>query len=232
MSIFGSPTTSFVNVFSSGAGTLDSAALNTSIGDLLAACVFGSSLVLGTTISITDTAGNTYTARALQYDTTTNMGFKWFYCVATAAHASNVVHASFSAGFIVALGVCKFPITGGTPVFDVDTSPPQSNTSGTNPAVSPTFNPTGTDELILATLSDGGSEPTFTAGTGYTLVSSAGLSFARERMEYGVFASPGSGVHASFPFTGGGVANAVTAIAFKNSAGGGAAARPVVCIMQ
>jgi len=231
MSIFGSPATSFTSVFSGGAGTLASSALNTAIGDFIVACVFGSGLTGGTTISLADLAGNTYTARPFLPDAGGGQGFRWFYCIATAAHASNVITATFSAGTVVALGICKFPITGGTPAFDVDTGI-QLNTNVTNPAVSPAFNATGADEVILAVLADGGTEPTFTAGTGYTLVNSSGLSFPRQRMEYGVFASPGSGVSASFPFTGSGVANSVTAIAFKAAGGGGAAAAPVVCIMQ
>jgi hypothetical protein len=220
MSIFGSPFTDFTSVFSSGPGTLQqSAAMNTAIGDFIVVCVFGSALVPGTTITLADLAGNTYTARALQYESSGGQGFKWFYCIAAHAHATNKITATFSAGFIVAMAVAKFPITAGTPVFDVE-STIQNNSNVTNPAISPSISPTGADEIILATLADGGSEPTFTAGSGYTLVSSAGLAFPRQRFEYGIFVSPGAG-SASFPFTGSGVTNDMMAIAFKASGGGG-----------
>lgn len=228
MSIFGTPQTSLKNAFASGGGSVSSDPINTAIGDLLVACVFGSGLT-GASIGVTDTAGNLFAPRTLTVDGSSGQGFQFFWCIATHASASNVVTGAFSAGFIDALGVLDFPISGGTPSFDTDTAF-GANVSVTN-LVSPNFNIGGADELIIAAESDSGSEPTITAGTGYTLVSAASLSFARQNMVWGLFSGPTSGVAASL-IASSAFSCDVAAIAFNSGGGGGAAAQPVVCVMQ
>lgn len=232
MSIFGTPATSLKNVFG-GSGTVSSDAINTSVGDLIIACFFGSTS--GGTPAVSpfgDTAGNTYHAETLQLDGSSAQFSQWFWTIATNASASNVLSGGYVNGFVVAIGVLDIPLSGGTPTRDTLTAMLVNSTT-TTPA-SPSFNTTGTDEFIAAVEADAGSEPTITAGTGYTLVNPSGLTFPRANMEYGQFSSgPSLGITAGFNGSSA-FSCSISAIAFK--AGGGppppSSGAPVVVIMQ
>jgi hypothetical protein len=182
----------------------------TAVGDLIVACLFGQGTG-GSTTTVADTAGNTYTALPQQNDAVSGQAFQWFYSIAAHAAPSNTVTAAFTAGFITAFLAMGFPVSS-VPVFDTSTAA-RTNDSFVK---SPSFAVFGIDELIIAAESDvyGTTETAFTAGAGYTLLPVSGLAYAHNQVQYGVFSSPSSPTASAFTAPGMG-AGAVAAVAFR-----------------
>src|SRR5271170_4389737 len=121
MSIFGSPATDFSQSFNNASP--NSNAINTSVGDLIIVCALGQGIAISPA-ACTDSAGNgTYTALTAYYDATTSAVVQWFYIVATAASASNVITVNYSSNHpsLAGLAVWDVPCTG-APSFDVSTA--------------------------------------------------------------------------------------------------------------
>jgi hypothetical protein len=201
MSIFGTPVAGGTGSYG---GSTASGTFNTGVGDLLVACVLATYSSWGSLDpTITDTAGNTWTALRTSF---VGAQLKWFYSVATHASASNTITAhenGTGTGSAIFYGYYwDFPMTG-TPYFDTATSLGSATTS--SPAVCPSLFTTGADELIIVIDSDSSRGSTFMAETSplaFTLDTTIGGGYPGGLGGmHGVFVSPGTVVPA-FPFSG------------------------------
>ena len=116
--------------------------------------------ILGTT-TVTDTAGNTYTALT-RYSDGANDAFQWFYAKNITGHASNVVTCNFSTASSY-VAVIAFQVSGAS-----TTSPLQSETGALHSAsttwTSPTFSTTGAYSIVFFGASIYNVGVTWTAG--------------------------------------------------------------------
>lgn len=195
MSIFGTPSKGSGDHISS-ATSQAATAVNTQSGDLLVAVVVWSSNIQGTA-SMSDTAGNSFTAGGIQ--TQSHQYEQFFYKIGATANASNIVTVSVSGSSGMAymsIYVWSIPVSGGTAVFDVEAGGTSSGLSNT--PVTASFNTSGTDEIVLVASGNDFSGITYTAGTGYTLDSSGYAADKLAGSEHQLFSSAQTGITAGF----------------------------------
>ena len=187
MSIFGTVKTGSGQ--GSSANTCASSAVNVTTGDLVivgVGCSDG-----GTINSVTDTAGNTYTALT-QRSGVFGVPMRFFYKLAATANAANVCTAHFSlVNSNSIIFVWAIPLSGGTALYDTD-----ADTDGLSDATSATFNTAGSDEFVAAYVYDQNGGGGYGAGSGYTLDSASFGTFGGA--EHKVFASTQTGIAATF----------------------------------
>jgi lysophospholipase L1-like esterase len=207
MSIFGTPQTQTNG--SSSAVTSIAVTMNTASGDLILVAGNGS-----TTLSVTDTIGNTYTQ--INQVALSGRNFGLFYCFSSGANASNVVtfHQSVSASAI-SMFVWDIPLSGGA-VLDTQTSFTTTNTAVT--ITSPAFNTTGIDEIVLAAARPTGTRSA-TNQVGWTLDAAAFGGSQSGGAQHILFTSAQNSITSSMTWnsttTGG---SAIVVAAFKSSA--------------
>lgn len=156
-SVFGSAT---FMVTSGTPGTTSS--FNTNVGDLIYvdAAGFGSQ-----TMSVTDSAGNTYSPVSAQLLTSGGIEVGGFYTIATIPSATNVVSVA-STGTLRQCGVLYVPVAnGGTIVFDAGNSTTFSSSTSSFQSTAVTTG--GFDELIVLSMANDGAS-TATGPAGYT----------------------------------------------------------------
>lgn len=228
MSIFGTPAVqnAFVGF---GASPSLSVTMNTALGDLICVAFMSGSAGF---VSVTDTIGNTY-VQAGSVLTSPFQGFKlrFFYCLSSVgANASNAIQVLFSSNSLINMVVWDVPISGGTASFDTTAT---VTGNPINPVTSASFSTVGSDEIVIAAcMSDNTSGVTFSAGSGYSLdASTTTNSFDRMGAQHITYSSPQTGITSSITPSAA-VDAAYRAVAFNAVVSGGAAAEPVVCIMQ
>lgn len=199
MSVFRTPTKASGGHAPGSSSTAVASALSTSSGDLIVAVCVGSQGI-GTTVSFSDTIGNSYVVIGSP-SVSGNAGSAGSifigYCLSSkASNVANVVTATFGAtqASFSWIYVWDVPISGGTAAFDVSNLT-KSSASGNTPT-SGSFSTTGEDELVLVAAGNDFTGITYTAGSGYTLDSSgfvSGVGGAERQL----FTSPQSGITAS-----------------------------------
>src|SRR6266576_228690 len=204
MSIFGTPQVKFKDTV----GTSVNTTFNTALGDLIVVGCCGFTI----TASVSDSAGNSYTAQTLRTGGSRRM--QWFWTIATHASATNTVTATFNSNGGVANAAFWDFQTSGTPSFDTDTDSHQNTSS---PVASPSFNTAAGDELILALCGQDSGYSDFVAGSGYTLGPlQSDLSFNRAAAEYGIFSNgPSTSITAGFTYPDSSTTTDTFAICFK-----------------
>lgn len=176
--------------------TLDSSAINVSTGNALA--VFVGYFAAATTVTATDTAGNTFTG-GTSCDEDGNEHGVWLWAANTIANASDVVTAHFA----TARGhkeITVYQFSGAS------TSAPKDfngacavNGASVPTATSAAFTTTAANEMLLAGVQGGINSNTFTAGPGYTLGAAIG-GVAAGRTEFKSVNAIQTGVTASMTF--------------------------------
>lgn len=167
MSIFGTP------VFSSGGARFSptaTAIANTAIGDVL---LIGVGWSDSGTVSVVDSAGNTYTPGIVHLGGS-HQNFQWWYCLgATHASATNTVTATFSntTNNNTILSVRDIPCSG-TAEFDVDVA-----SDGGNDATTASYSTAGIDEFVAVDAYDQSGTGGYEAEAGYTLDSDSFATF-------------------------------------------------------
>lgn len=159
--IFGTP--QFASGETITGGTVSASAVNTATGDLI---VVGVRADTATSYAVSDTAGNTYVPLTQHLSGLTGARLQWFYVLSAIANATNVVLVTASGGTPVVFDVAvwDYPLTAAAD-FDVDTA--IQDTSTASSASSPSFNTSGTDEIILGLIGVGSvNGTTFSGGTG------------------------------------------------------------------
>jgi len=144
---------------------ISATAQNHTGGNLIAVYAFWSTT--STTVSVSDTAGNSYSGVTAYTRGDSGAKGQWFYAKNISGNSSNVVKLTPTGGSF------SYPCIYVLQYSGLDTSAPQDadvgqggNTSGT--VTSPSFSTTVANEVILYGLGGNGSQ-TFTAGTGYGL---------------------------------------------------------------
>ena len=228
MSIFGAASKGSGGHISS-AVTQAASAVNTSVGDLIVACVVWNATTVGTA-SVSDSAGNSFTSSG-GITSQSHSRQQFFYCLPAAnASASNVVTATISGSggmAFMAVYTWSIPLSGSC-VLDVEASGASSGTS--NAPTTASFNTTGSDEIVLVMAGNDFSGISYTVGSGYTLDSS-GFGSGLAGSEHQLFTSAQSGIVANFTQSGN-TDWTIRAIAFKAGTAGGSSRQPVVIIME
>lgn len=165
--------------------------------------------------SVTNTAGDTFTAASARYtDTNDNrVQLQTWYSLSSAGHASDVVTATFSANTpYIKMAVLQF--SGMLTASGLDVI--QSN-FGTGSAQSVTVTTTQADEVVVSIASMFGGT-TFTQGSGYTLV--AGSLGGEVGVQFKILSATLTG--GSVPMTSSSSGNwTMQAVSFKAASGGG-----------
>jgi hypothetical protein len=226
MSAFGTPIKDFSGV--RGATSHSSGSLNVPSGALIIVGVTAGNPGATPVLSVSDTTGNTYTARGLNTNGAAQVWQQFFYCLAATADAANVITgASTSSANWLDLAVWVVPLSSAA-TFDSDALH-GSGSGGT--MTSATFNTSGSDEFAACFIDDGGfGSGGFSANNGWTTDSASYGTF--DAACHTTFSSPQVGITGSMS-NGGGSSGAALAIAFK--AGGSpppSSGAPVVVIMQ
>lgn len=153
-------------------GAISSAASDTHIliaGNLSAVAFRWDSGSSQTITGVADTAGNTYTPCSQMQDGAGSR-LQWFYCSNCLGNAANIITANFDfTTDFVSIDRAQYSgilLTGAFDVEDVS----GSATSGTPGAVSGSFSTNQTAELILAAAQVQATGGTWSAGSGYTLI--------------------------------------------------------------
>jgi predicted secreted protein len=133
------------------------------------------------TISLSDTLGNTYTSLGKVEEGVLSASGEIFYCIANSSGA-NTVTATYSSGSGIALHVAEF--SGVSAVDQNAVTNDQTGTAADSGPVTTAF----ADELLLGWLIASGAP---TAGTGWTLLSSQGATL-RSALEYQIVSSTGT----------------------------------------
>ena len=119
-------------------------------------------------MTVTDTAGNTYTPLPIASTTTGAYG-QWFYCLNAAGNAANVTTAAWSPSMAFrSLRVLEFSAT--SPVFEQQVS--ASNPSNSTTVASPSFSTAGAG-LVLVGVSQFNAETGINFGANYTALANA-----------------------------------------------------------
>jgi len=175
MSIFGSPVFTAAGAAPSSSKT-STAIINTTTGDLIVAIAQINGTGVTAAAFSDDIGGNNYTVQTLQgtFGWTTVVA----YCISTGTNAANHVTVLWTAtvtpGFNT-LGVWDIPISGGTPVFDVN--PFGASRSSSSTPTTASFNTVGTDEIVLTMTANDFTGITYTAQDGsHTLDASNAIS--------------------------------------------------------
>ena len=181
-----------VGATAQGGGTsLAAAALNATAGNLLAVWVRAGDSA--STITASDTAGNTFTPIA--QCTGGPGGGQWLYAKNITGNASNVVTANYSVTEAFrAVMVLQFSGLSTTAPLDVSATPCASGTSTTPTSAS--FTTTTANEVILSGVTAGALSMTFTQGTGYTLGST--LTDGDAIVQFKIVSATQTGVTAAF----------------------------------
>ena len=200
-------------------------------GNLIVACVNINDVDDATpsNVTMTDTAGNTYTRSLHGINGATNKGQMLFYATNILGHATNVVtaHTTSTAGYMDVIAIQFSGVTTSSPL---DASPAVTNSYNVaGPLSTGTFSTVQADEVAVAFIqsSNQGGSNDFTAGSGYTIPSGGKAKYPSESeytmaVQYQVFASTQSSVTASMDFTGSASSRSVTLglLTFKAAAGG------------
>jgi hypothetical protein len=217
MSIFGSPV--FQHGTGTGGVTTDTPAFTTAAGDLIVVavgCSDDGTHGSGAITSVTDTAGNVYTALTSEG---ANLGARMqlWHCLFARPNASNVIRAHFAVSqTFSSIAAWDVPITAGANAeFDVQAVGNDGGSNSVTAFATASFSTTGIDEIVFAAIVNDFETVTYSAGSGYTLDDghypvAAPVSGAEHR----IFSSTQAGITATI--TGGSNADgALTAAALK-----------------
>ncbi|MGH7193083.1 MAG: hypothetical protein ACREJM_06050 [Candidatus Saccharimonadales bacterium] len=230
MSVFGTP------VFQPSTGhsgtSVATPAFATAAGDLVVVAVgFSNDGGSSTVTSVTDTAGNSYTACTVSPKAHLGDRIQFFYSIGATANASNIITANFSQSqTFCSIAAWDVPLSGAAS-FDAHSQGSDPGNNTTTSFSTATFNTAGTDEILFAAMVNGFATAVISAGTGWTS-DSTGYPSANKfsGAEHRTFTSTQTGIAATFTENTG-TDGAIAMVAFKAGAGG-AAPQPVVVIMQ
>jgi len=151
--------------FDGGASsTVSAAALNTAAGDIIAVGIRSGGMVTEV-IGVTDTAGNIYRYAGMVL-VSNSTSFEVWYCANCAAHAANIVTATFSASNS-GRGIAVAQARGLATISPLDVCV-RTISSTANPVVSPAFTTALDNEIIFAFAQVNAVGSAWTVGTGYT----------------------------------------------------------------
>jgi hypothetical protein len=165
-------------------GALDNAA-----GDLLAVYAYVASSSV--TLSVTDTAGNAWSAVPLSPFAGGPSSHQWFYALAK-ANGSDTITVKQSSGSS-ALGIDCFEYSGNASTGVLDVSQELYASSATTAMTTGNFTTTGSSDLVLAGFTDVAEGGVFAAGSGYESLASDHVFAAMVEGDLGVAA----GTHAA-----------------------------------
>lgn len=144
--------------------TIDSAALNTLLGDTIAVGIRSGGNIVEV-LSITDTAGNIYRC-AGEVMVGNSTSYEVWYCKNCAAHATNIVTATFVSS-VGGRGIAVAQARGLATLSPLDVCV-RTISSSSNPVVSPAFTTDLDDEIIFVFGQINTTGSAWTVGTGYT----------------------------------------------------------------
>src|ERR1051326_7928515 len=123
------------------------------------------------TLSITDTAGNSYTLIDSHWDSVATQGCATFYAKNTTANASNVVTANFTGGSQKYVMVVAAEYSGLSTTSPLDQHAITDSSGASNQTIaSGSFTTTSASEVLISVgFTSGGNGADFTADTGYTV---------------------------------------------------------------
>lgn len=166
-------------VSASGVASASTAAASHTTGNLLVVFVSFQTIIGATSVTLSDTAGNTYTAIGTLLARGTNRLQLW-YCANCTGNASNIVTATAVGGSAPELAVSVRQFSGAATSSVLEGSPPTATGSGTSIS-SGSVTVTASEAVIVAGME--ADAKNFVAGTGYTLdtfTGASGLFFADE----------------------------------------------------
>lgn len=202
--------TSADNTSGTNLPTFSAGAISTTNGNMIGVCV--GYLSTAGTITVTDTASNTYTALTAQPRFSTDYFVQFFYAKNITGNASNVVtmHQSGATTSFPAIVVLEYSNLNTSSPADVDN---KGAVSSSSPVTSQTFTTASANEAILACANTAGSG-TYVAGSGYTIQETTTHKLAS--VEDKIVSSIQTSVTASMSFTAGtSPNNGIAAASFK-----------------
>lgn len=164
-----------------------------------------------TAITISDTAGNTYT-EIISASMDSGDAISFFYCADPTGNSSNIVTANFSpAASFTAVASLQF--SGCNTIAPLDTSASGVVAGTASSVATNTFNTAIANEVVIAGFSVNSLSNTFTPASGYTLANTDNGGFVAT--EYQIFNSIQSGITAGASFNGTAGKWEIVAAAFK-----------------
>jgi hypothetical protein len=201
-------------VSSSGVGSVSTAAESHTSGNLL---VVGVSVQSATSITVTDTAGNTFNDTGLFVTGGTNR-IRLYYADNITGHASNQVTAALTSGTAAyfTIGVLQFS---GFSTTDALESTAQANSTGSTSIATVALPTRASDAVVVAMIAGQG---TYTGGSGFTLVTFGGAPGAFFATEYQIVSAATAATATQASGSWGAVAGMFSVYPTAGGSGGGA----------
>lgn len=183
--------------YNSSSTSIPISALNVTSGNLLVVGLRweGGGTSDSATVTLADTAGNTYSLLGYMTNSGEDHRLALFYCLSATGHASNAITGTISAARTYRQGfAAQYSYTGTIELGDTGSG--QSTTNVTSVSSSPALDAAAGD-LVVAYLSQYNSAPVYTPEAGYTKRSSLALSSLSDALPSGTFSDAPGGTFSS-----------------------------------